>query len=162
MGINQHIKPITACRNGNLSIGDCDLVSLAKSYGTPLYVIDEISIREICREFKNAFKDYKNIRMMYASKALCNMAISKIIGEEGFGFDTVSGGEIYTVFKSGVDMTNVVFNGNNKGKEEIELALKYGVGRFSVDNFYEAELLNALAAEAGKKAVIHLRITPAI
>ena len=100
--------------------------------------------------------------MMYASKALCNTAISKIIASEGFGFDTVSIGEIYTVYRAGADMTSVLFNGNNKTRREIELALDYGVGRFSVDNFYEAELLNQIASEKGKIVNILLRITPGI
>ena len=96
--------------------------------------------------------------MMYASKALCTSAIARILDEEGFGFDTVSAGEIYTVYKAGVDMSKVLFNGNNKSSREIELAL----GRFSVDNFYEAELLNKIAEAKDVKADILLRITPGI
>ncbi len=162
MSVNQSIKPITTEEKANLTIGGCDLVDLAKRYGTPLYVIDEATVRGICRDYKEAFKDYSNIKMMYASKALCTSAITRILDEEGFGFDTVSAGEIYTVFKSGVDMSKVLFNGNNKTASEIELALNCGVGRFSVDNFYEAELLNRIAGEKGKKADILLRITPGI
>lgn len=162
MSVNQSIRPITTEEKANLTIGGCDLVDLAKRYGTPLYVIDEATVRGICRDYKEAFKDYSNIKMMYASKALCTSAITRIIDEEGFGFDTVSAGEIYTVFKSGVDMSKVLFNGNNKTASEIELALNCGVGRFSVDNFYEAELLNRIAGEKGKKADILLRITPGI
>ena len=82
--------------------------------------------------------------------------------EEGFGFDTVSAGEIYTVYKSGVDMSKVLFNGNNKTQSEINLALDLNVGRFSVDNFYEAELLNKIAKEKNKTVDILLRITPGI
>lgn len=162
MSVNQSIRPITTEEKANLTIGGCDLVDLAKRYGTPLYVIDEATVRGICRDYKDAFKDYSNIKMMYASKALCTSAITRILDEEGFGFDTVSAGEIYTVFKSGVDMSKVLFNGNNKTVREIELALNCGVGRFSVDNFYEAELLNRIAGEKGKKADILLRITPGI
>lgn len=154
--------PTTATRSTNLSIGGCDMVDLANKYGTPLYVIDEASIRGICREYINAFKDYKNIRMLYASKALCNLAVSRILIEENFGFDVVSEGEIYTVYKAGADMCNVIFNGNNKTPEEIEYALDMRVGRFSVDNFYEAELLNNTASKKGLKADIFLRITPGI
>ena len=136
MSVNQSLKPITTERKGNLHIGGCDLVELAQKYGTPLYVIDEESLRQICREYIDAFKAYPNIRMMYASKALCNLAIAKIISDEGFGFDVVSAGEIYTVYKAGVDMSKVLFNGNNKTREELELAIDLKVGRFSVDNFY--------------------------
>ena len=162
MSINQQIKPVTTEENENLRIGGCDLTELAKRYGTPLYVIDEATLRGICREYKQAFQDYKNIKMMYACKALCTSAIIKILDEEGFGFDTVSAGEFYTVYKSGVDMSKVLFNGSNKSAGEIELALEYNIGRFSVDNFYEAELLNRIAAQKGLTADILLRITPGI
>lgn len=162
MSINQSIKPITTEYADNIKIGGCDLVELAKKYGTPLYVIDETTLRGICNDYKNAFKEYKNIKMMYASKALCTSAIVKILDSEGFGFDTVSAGEIYTVKNAGVDMSKVLFNGNNKSKSELELALDYKVGRFSVDNFYEAKLLNKIAEEKGITANILLRITPGI
>ncbi len=163
MSVNQSLKPITTeIINNQIHIGGCSLTELAKKYGTPLYVIDEHTLRSICNDYKNAFKDYKNIKMMYASKALCTSAVVRILDEEGFGFDAVSAGELYTIYKSGVDMTKVLFNGNNKSAREIELALNYGVGRFSVDNFYEAELLNKIAAEKNISADILLRITPGI
>ncbi|MCI1273952.1 MAG: diaminopimelate decarboxylase [Clostridiaceae bacterium] len=161
---NQNIKPSTARTNakGNLEIGGCDAVELAETYGTPLYVIDESTLRSMCRDFKKAFKDYPHVNMMYASKALCTSAIAKIVDSEGFGFDTVSGGEIYTCYKSGIDMEKVLFNGNNKGYEELKLALDLGVGRFSVDNFFEMSLLNEIAKSENKIADILLRITPGI
>ena len=162
MSVNQFIKPITTEEKKHLFIGGCDTVELANQYGTPLYVIDEATLRGICIDYKNAFKDYKNIKMMYASKALCTSAIIRILDEEGFGFDTVSAGEIYTVYKAGVDMSKVLFNGSNKTQREIELALDYNVGRFSVDNFFEAKLLNKIAREKNKTADILLRITPGI
>ena len=162
MSVNESLRPITTERKGNLHIGGCDLQELAKNYGTPLYVIDEESLRQICREYKDAFLNYPNIKMMYASKALCTLATSKIIADEGFGFDVVSAGEIYTVYKAGVDMSKVLFNGNNKTSKEIELALDLKVGRFSVDNFYEAEILNSIALSKGVKVQILLRITPGI
>ena len=162
MSVNQSIKPISIEYADNIKIGGCDLIDLAKKYGTPLYVIDEATLRGICRDYKSAFKDYKNIKMMYASKALCTSAIAKILDSEGFGFDTVSAGEIYTVKNAGVDMSKVLFNGNNKSENELKLALDYNVGRFSVDNFYEAELLNNIATQKSVVADILLRITPGI
>lgn len=162
MSINQSIKPITFEYAENIKIGGCDLKELAKKYGTPLYVIDEATLRTICSDYKEAFKNYENIKMMYASKALCTSAVVKILDSEGFGFDTVSAGEIYTVKNAGVDMSRVLFNGNNKSAKELELALDYNVGRFSVDNFYEAELLNNIAEEKGLKPNVLLRITPGI
>jgi len=162
MSTNQSLKPLTTERKNNLYVGGCDLVELAKTYGTPLYVMDETSIRSICREYKDAFKEYKNVKMMYASKALCNLAIFSIIASEGFGFDVVSEGEIYTALKAKVDMSKLLFNGNNKTPDEIDFALTNGVRRFSVDNFYEAELLNKIASEKDIKVQILLRVAPGI
>ena len=161
---NQSLKPITTQRNenGNLSIGGCDLVNLAEKYSTPLYVIDEATLRSICTDYKKAFSNYPKTKMMYASKALCTSAIARILDEEGFGFDTVSGGEIYTVYKAGVDMDKVLFNGNNKSYDELALAIEVGVGRISVDNFFELALLNEIAQNKNKTVDILLRITPGI
>ncbi len=161
---NQLLTPITTTvnQNGHLSIGGCDLIELAQKYATPLYVFDEETIRAVCRDYKNAFSSYEKVRMMYASKALCSLATSALIASEGFGFDVVSGGEIYTVYKAGVDMSKVLFNGNNKSVDELLLALDVGVGRISVDNFFELSLLDELAASKNKTVDILLRITPGI
>ena len=164
MTVNQSIKPVTTTINnrGNLEIGGCDLVELAKQYKTPLYVIDEKTLRDICSDYKKAFSEYKKVNFMYASKALCTSAIAKILIDEKFGFDVVSSGEIYTVYKAGADMKKVLFNGSNKTKEELELALKCGVGHISVDNFYELSLLNDIAKDKNITADIFLRVTPGI
>lgn len=161
---NQSLKPITTKINdaGNLEIGGCDLVKLAEKYGTPLYVLDEATIRKICRDYKDAFKGYPKVNMMYASKALCSSATSALIASEGFGFDVVSSGEIFTVYKSGANMSKVLFNGNNKSYDELSLAIKLGVGRISVDNFFELSLLNEIAKSHKKIVNILLRITPGI
>ena len=162
MSTNQLLKPITLKREKNLTIGGCDMVDLAQKYGTPLYVVDEQTIRSICKDYKKAFSKYEKTNMMYASKALCNSAVSRIIASEGFGFDVVSGGEFYTLYKAGIDMSKVLFNGNNKTPEEIELAIKYGVGRFSIDNFHEVNLISEISKKYNKTVNALLRITPGI
>ena len=161
---NQFLKPLTTKINnsGNIEVGGCDLVELADKYGTPLYVLDEETIRSICRDYKEAFKSYPKVNMMYASKALCTTATSAIVASEGFGFDVVSAGEIYTVHNAGVDMKKVLFNGNNKSFDELELAIELGVGRISADNFFELSLLNEIAKSHNKIVDILLRITPGI
>ena len=161
---NQSLKPITTKINdaGNLEIGGCDLVKLAEKHGTPLYVLDEATIRKICRDYKDAFKGYPKVNMMYASKALCSSATSALIASEGFGFDVVSSGEIFTVYKSGANMSKVLFNGNNKSYDELSLAIELGVERISVDNFFELSLLDEIAKSHKKVVNILLRITPGI
>lgn len=161
---NQNIKPLTTKINnaGNVEIGGCDLVSLAEKYGTPLYVYDEQTIRGMCKAYKDAFKNYKNIKMMFASKAFLTKATAKILASENFGFDMVSGGEIYTVHSSGINLANSLFNGNNKSFDELKMAIELGVGRISVDNFFELSLLNNIAKSLDKTVDILLRITPGI
>ena len=162
MTVNQRIKPITAEKRGNLYIGGCDTTELAKKYGTPLYVIDEATLRGICKDYKKAFEKYPHTRMMYASKALCTSAIVKILDSEGFGFDTVSIGEIHTVLNAGVELSHVLFNGNNKTERELDYAIKNGISRISVDNFYEIDLVSKVAGRYNKIVDVLLRITPGI
>ncbi|MFA6989845.1 MAG: diaminopimelate decarboxylase [Candidatus Gastranaerophilaceae bacterium] len=161
---NQNIWPCTAKinDNGNLEIAGCDTVELVEKYGTPLYVYDEETIRETCKQYTNAFSKYEKINMFFASKAFMTKSICCILASEGFGLDLVSGGEIYTALKAGFDMSKTLFNGNNKTIEELELAVDAGVGRISVDNFLELALLDNLAKSKNIEIDILLRITPGI
>ncbi len=161
---NQNIKPITTKINtqGNIEIGGCDLVELANKYGTPLYVYDEATIRSMTNSYKDAFKSYPKMRMMFAAKAFMTKAICRIMQQEGFGLDLCSGGEIYTAKTAGFDMSKTLFNGNNKSYDELNMALEFGVGTISVDNFFELALLNNIAESQNKKVRILLRITPGI
>ncbi|MCD7878618.1 MAG: diaminopimelate decarboxylase [Candidatus Gastranaerophilales bacterium] len=161
---NQNIKPVTTRINDNgcIEIGGCDLTELADTYGTPLYVYDEETIRSITRSYKDAFRLYPNIKMMFASKAFMTKAICKVMEQEGFGLDLCSGGEIYTALSSGFDMSKTLFNGNNKSYDELVMAINCGIGTISVDNFFELELLNNVAVSSNKKVRILLRITPGI
>ena len=161
---NQSLKPITTKinRNGNLEIGGCDLVELAQKYGTPLYVFDEATIRTIAKEYKKAFANYSKVSMLYASKAFMTKAIVRILDEEGFGFDMVSGGEMYTAKTAGANMKKCLFNGNNKSYSELQMAVELGVGLISVDNFLELALLDNAAKAANQTVDILLRVTPGI
>ena len=163
MSVNQYIKPwTTEVKDGHLVIGGCDVVELVKKYGSPLYVIDEKTLRTVCKEYIEAFTEYPNVSILYASKALATSAIFKIVTQEGLGLDVVSGGEIYTAYKAGIDMSKLMFNGNNKQDWELESALDVGVGRISVDNFHDIELLGKITEQNNKTADILLRITPGI
>ena len=149
---NQNIRPITTRvnDNGNIEIGGCDLVDLANTYGTPLYVFDEQTIRLITKSYKDAFKSYPKMKMMFASKAFMTKAICKIMEQENFGLDLCSGGEIYTANSAGFDMSKTLFNGNNKAYDDLVLAIDCGVGTISVDNFFELALLNDIAKSKEK------------
>lgn len=150
-------------RTGHLIIGGCDATELAGSFGTPLYVYDESTMRGKINEFKREFgKSYSDLLVLYASKAYINGAIALIVNEEGLGLDVVSEGELGIARSVKFPMKRVYFHGNNKSIRELELGLKWKVGRFVVDNFYELEMLDGLAREKGIRQDILLRMTPGV
>jgi len=159
------VLPITANINsqGHLEIGGCDTVELAKEYGTPLFVMDEDTIRNQCRRYVGAFAGRgKDFEVIYASKAFMCVAMCQIAAQEGLSLDVMSGGELYTAVKAGFPMEKVYFHGNNKTPDEIEIALDNNIGRVVIDGFHELELLNKIAGKKGKVQPILLRVTPGI
>ncbi len=148
----------------HLTIGGVDAVEIAKTYGTPVYVMDEQTIRNNCREYRNALERNfgKGSMPLYASKAFSCKRVYEIVAEEGIGVDVVSGGELYTAYKAGFPMENVYFHGNNKTEKDIELAIDCKIGYFVVDNTDELISLNDIAAKRGITQKILLRITPGI
>lgn len=159
------VLPLTAKieSNGHLNIGGCDVVELAERFGTPLFVLDEETIRNRCRSYVSAFaKQGLDFEVIYAAKAFMAIAIVKIIDEEGLGLDVMSGGEIYTALAASFPAGRMFFHGNNKSPDELEYALGVGVGHIVVDSLYELDILDTIAGELGKKPEILLRLTPGI
>ena len=148
----------------HLQIGSHDAVELARRFGTPLYVLDEDTMRRRCREYREALASHYPGEglVLFASKALCTLHTARVTAEEGLGADAVSGGEIYTLLKAGFPMDKVFFHGNNKTPEEIALALDSGVGYFVVDNREELETIDRLAGERGAVQKILFRVKPGV
>ena len=87
---------------GHLVIGGCTAEALAEEYGTPVYVLDEATIRARCRSFVKEFQQrVPGAKVAYACKAFINPALARVLAEEGLGFDVVSGGELATIANSG-------------------------------------------------------------
>ena len=151
-------------KNGVLNIGGCDTLELTQKYGTPLYVVDENTIRTNCRMFKKSIEDnFENGGLvLFASKALNCLEMCRIVNQEGLGIDCVSGGEIYTALKAKFPAEKIYFHGNNKTTDELIFAIDNNVGVIIVDNKYELEELNELAKERDLKVNIMFRIKPGI
>ncbi|NLK70175.1 MAG: diaminopimelate decarboxylase [Clostridiales bacterium] len=149
---------------GHLTIGKVDTVELAKDFGTPLYVMDEMMIKEVCKSFKESIDKYYDGKglVCYASKAFCCLYMCRLMSLEGMGLDVVSNGELYTAMKAGFDAEKICFHGNNKTDEELEYAVDSKVGRIVVDNIYELERLDRIAKAKGVTVGILLRIKPGI
>jgi diaminopimelate decarboxylase len=148
---------------GHLEIGGCDAVELARQFGTPLYVLDEATFRQNMRDYRRAFdKRYPRNEIAYAGKALLCLAVARIVAQEGYDLDVASAGELYTALKAGFPPEKLVFHGNNKSLFELQMAVQHGVGRIVADNLLELEMLERVAAEAGKQVSILIRVTPGI
>lgn len=150
-------------QKGHLEIGGVDTVELVEKYGTPLYVYDVELIRNRARGFKKTFEKLGiHAQVAYASKAFSSIAMLNLVNEEGLSLDVVSGGELYTAIAANFPTERIHFHGNNKSKEELEMALHYKLGCIVVDNFYELELLEELCKERNQNISILLRVTPGI
>lgn len=150
-------------KENELYIGGVSSTNLVSEFGSPLYVMDEELLINTCKSYYKNFKcKENNNRVAYAGKAFLTMAMCKLINEQGLYLDVVSGGELYTAYKSGFPLEKVYFHGNNKTYDEIELGVKLGVGRFIVDNIEEMTILNEIATKYNKKQDIYLRLTPGI
>ncbi|MFO7168936.1 MAG: diaminopimelate decarboxylase, partial [Chloroflexota bacterium] len=134
---------------------------------TPLYVLDEATIRAACRSYRAALaRHYAGPSAAhYASKALLNTALARIIAEEGLGLDVVSGGELFVALRAGFPPERIHLHGNAKPRAELEEALAAGVGQIVVDNLDELRLLAELTRGAQPRpggSAIALRLTPDI
>ncbi len=148
---------------GHLEIGGCDTVELAAEYSTPLFVMDEAHLRYAMRAMKKAFTDlHPQTEIIYASKAFPCLAISRIVAQEGLWIDVASAGELFTALRADMPPERIVFHGNNKSRDELQMAVRAGIARIVVDNHYELGLLDAICGENGVRQKILLRLTPAV
>jgi diaminopimelate decarboxylase len=167
---NQELLPLTATINSqnHLEIGGCDVTKLVQQFGSPLYILDEATLRTACRQYREAFQNYYpgEFQVLYASKAWSCLGVCAIVHSEGLGIDVVSGGELYTALQAGVKPEFIYFHGNNKSVAELTLAIESGC-TIVVDNWYELRTLAQMRQGGqGKDSRlpirIMLRLTPGI
>lgn len=150
-------------RDKQLFVGEVSCRELKEKYETPLYIFDEDLVRSNAREYIKEFRVSENKnRVAYAGKAFLPIYMCKLIDEEGLYLDVVSSGELYTAKKANFPMEKILFHGNNKTAEEVEMGVEFGVGRFVVDNYYELDLLERICEKKNKRQAIYFRITPGI
>ena len=146
-------------RNGSLYCEEVDLSLLANDHGTPLYVYSAATIRDHYRRLSSALSGLDH-HIAYAVKANSNLAILKMLAEEGAGFDIVSGGELFRVLRAGGQASGCTFAGVGKTREEIEYALKEGIYCFNAESEAELCFIDKVAGELGKIAPVALRVNP--
>jgi len=167
---NQQLFPLTATVNSqnHLEIGGCDVVELVARFGSPLYILDEITLRTACRQYREGFKRYYpgESQVLYASKAWNCLGVCAIAASEGLGIDVVSGGEIYTALHAGVNPEKIYFHGNNKSRDELQFAIENNCA-IVADNWLDlSTLVDILSTGSGNgqgtPIRVMLRFTPGI
>jgi diaminopimelate decarboxylase len=159
-----HAEYIGVRENGHLYVEDCDCVDLAKEYGTPLYVTSENQLRHNYRKFYNAFASRytgNKVQPLYAIKANNNLAVRRILFQEGAGGDCFGLGEMYATFLGGADPRKIVLNGSNKTEEELEHGVQMGV-KINVCALEELDKIERIASKYDKIVAINIRIKPEI
>lgn len=147
-------------RENDLYIGDIKVSDIAEEFKTPCYIMDENLIRDNIKRFKSSIGE-DNV-VVYAGKTFLNTHMVGILKEESTYLDVVSHGELYIAYKSGFNMSKIVFHGNNKSYDEIKYALQLEIGRFVCDSIYELNIIHDLARKLNKTAHVFLRINPGI
>ena len=155
--MNLHFK---TNEKGNLDIGGADALEIAQEYGTPLYVTDEMRVRDNYRRVHQAFtNEYEDFKIFYAAKANTSLAMMKILEQEGSCIDAVSPGEIYTALMAGFEGDRILYTGNNVTTDELKFALDAGV-RMNLDSVSMLKRLAELPGSEGTK--ISFRVNPMV
>ena len=162
---NRNLTPLTTCLDAQqrLVVAGCRLEQLADTYGTPLYVLDEETLRATARAYRQALeRHYPGPSLvLYASKANSSLALSALFAGEGLGLDAVSAGELLTALHGGMPPERIVLHGNNKSEQELDLALEHNV-TVVLDNWHDLALLKRLAPARMEPVRLLVRFTPGI
>ncbi len=171
MNTTNHARPTdlsiwpqtTVVENGQWSIGGRDLADLAQEFGTPTFFLDVVTLQQRARRYLNALTaPFERAKAYYASKAFSSTAVLRLVHAEGLGVDVASMGELVTALAADVPASALGLHGNNKSDEELELAVRSGVGRIIVDSLGEIERVAQVAARHGVQQPVMVRVTTGV
>jgi diaminopimelate decarboxylase len=159
------VWPASAVRDadGTLDIAGVSAATLARTYGTPLLVLDEDEVRGRARQFRLAFdraaaENGTTAQVYYAGKAFLCTTVARWVVDEGLRVDVCTGGELAVALAAGVAADSIGFHGNNKSVTELERAVEVGVGTIIVDSAIEIERLAAITARTGATQRVMVRV----
>ena len=137
------------------------LAGIADALGTPVWVTGAGILRARLRRLQAAFDEAgQAVAIHYAVKANDHLAILRVLSQAGAGADVVSGGELQRALLAGIGPERIVFSGVGKTDDELRLALSRSIAQINVESREELERLSSLAAAAGARARIVLRVNP--
>jgi diaminopimelate decarboxylase len=148
--------------DGVLTLGGVDARELARTYGTPAYIVAEDDLRTRARAFLDAFAQRTDdFEVHFASKSFPATAVLRLFAEEGLACDVASGGELHLALNAGFPAEKVHLHGNAKSRAELQQALDAGIGDIVVDNLDELHALNGLIRPGARQRIL-LRIAPGV
>jgi diaminopimelate decarboxylase len=148
-------------QRGKLCCESYPLDKAAERFGTPLYVYSSQTIVDHYQRLDQALNEL-NHEICYAVKANSNLAVIRLLADQGAGFDIVSGGELYRIIKAGGDPAKCTFAGVGKNREEIGYALRRGILSFNIESEKELNAIDETAKAIGKRAPIAIRVNPGV
>jgi diaminopimelate decarboxylase len=146
-------------KGNELYCEDVPVERIAAEVGTPFYLYSASTITRHFKVFTEAFSGTDHI-VCYSVKANSNLAVLRLLAEEGAGADIVSGGELFRALKAGIPADKIVFSGVGKRADEIRYALDSGILMFNVESADELHNIDKTARQMGKKAPVALRVNP--
>ncbi len=149
-------------RDGALHAEDVPLSRIAAEVGTPVYVYARATLERHARIFREALAGLGDPLIAFAVKANPNLAVLKVLGQQGFGADVVSGGELVRALAAGITPERIVFSGVGKTAAELTLGVNDNIGQFNIESLEEGYELASIAANLGKIAPAALRVNPDI
>ena len=152
-------SPFVARSNKDLLIEQVELSTLAKEFGTPLFVYSKAAMLSALAAYQRGFAG-RNARICYAMKANSSLAVLQVFAQAGCGFDIVSSGELARVIAAGGDPAKVIFSGVGKTRAEMQQALRAGIACFNVESEAELEVLSEVAHALGMRAPVSIRVNP--
>jgi diaminopimelate decarboxylase len=156
------IDDCLSVRDGHLFVEDRDAVELARTFGTPVYVISEDQLRRNARQISSAFADRwpeGETRVLPSIKANFTLALRAILTGEGLGCDTFGPGELEAAVRTGVEPSRISVNGSAKTRAHLERAIGIGA-RITLDSVREIDLVREIARDAGTRAIVRFRLRP--
>jgi diaminopimelate decarboxylase len=148
--------------DGMLRIGGCRLDDLAAAQGTPVLVVAEQAVRQRARDYREQLAArWPDSQVVFASKAFPCTAVQRLMVTESLWLDVAGGGEIVSALAAGADPGRLVMHGNAKTTEEIELAVRSGVGTVVVDNEDDIDRLEVVVP-AGRVQGCLVRVIPGV
>lgn len=149
-------------RKGVLHAEDVSLAQIGRDVGTPVYVYSAAAVRSAARAFREGLRGIARKHIAFAVKANPNVAVLRLLADEGYGADIVSGGELRQALAAGMQPQDVLFSGVGKTESEMIAALEAGIGQFNLELEEEGLFLSSLARARGMRARAVLRINPDI